>query len=67
MGVDQLSMSATYIPVMANLFSRLTRKDLDEYLKLVEDMCNTATGQEILDACTAWMAQKIPEFSEIAM
>ena len=67
MGVDQLSMSATYIPVMANLFSRLTRKDLDEYLKLVEDMCNTATGQEILDACTAWMSQKIPEFSEIAM
>ena len=67
MGVDQLSMSATYIPVMANLFSRLTRQDLDEYLKLVEDMCNTATGQEILDACTAWMAQKIPEFSEIAM
>lgn len=66
MGVDQLSMSATYIPVMANLFSRLTREDLDEYMKLVDDMGDGATGQEILDACEAWMAARIPEFGEIA-
>ncbi len=66
MGVDQLSMSATYIPVMANLFSRLTREDLDEYMKLVDGMGDGATGQEILDACEAWMAARIPEFCEIA-
>ena len=67
MGVDMLSMSATYIPLMSKLFSRLTRADLDDYLRTVEAMGDGASGSEILLACNKWMRTHIPDFDNIVL
>ena len=67
MGVDMLSMSATYIPLMSKLFSRLTRADLDDYLKTVEAMGNSATADEILAKCNEWMRTRIPDLDTIVI
>ena len=67
MGVDMLSMSATYIPLMAKLFARLTRTDLDDYLKTAESMGDGASAAEILVACDAWMRAHIPDLDNIVI
>ena len=67
MGVDMLSMSATYIPLMSKLFSRLTRADLDDYLKTVESMGDGASAAEILAKCNAWMRSRIPDLDNIVI
>jgi phosphotransferase system enzyme I (PtsI) len=67
MGVDELSMSATYIPVMSKLFSKLTRSDLDDYLKAVEPAVDDATAGEILAVCREWMERKIPDIANIVI
>ena len=67
MGVDVLSMSATYIPVMAKLFSRLTRADLDDYLKTVESMGDGVEASAILRRCEEWMHAKIPDLENIVI
>ena len=66
-GVDMLSMSATYIPVTSKLLSKLTRKDLDEYLHLVLDMGDDKTADEILEKCREWMHSKIPDLDNIVI
>ena len=67
MGVDMLSMSATYIPLMSKLFSRLTRTDLDDYLRTVEAMGAAATSDEILAKCNEWMRSRIPDLDTIVI
>lgn len=67
MGVDMLSMSATYIPLMSKLFSRLTRADLDDYLATVEAMGGGASAAEILAKCGEWMRAKIPDLDTIVI
>ena len=67
MGVDTLSMSATYIPVISKLLSRLTRADLDDYLKAAESMGDGATGRAVMDRCRQWMLAHIPDFGNIAI
>ncbi|MBQ3287826.1 MAG: phosphoenolpyruvate--protein phosphotransferase [Kiritimatiellae bacterium] len=67
MGADHLSMSATYIPVISKLLSRLTRDDLDGYLSAVEAMGDGATGREIMDCCRRWMLAHIPDLDNIAL
>ena len=65
MGADVLSMSGSYIPVMSKLFRRLSRADLDEYAALANGYDPGATGQEIFDACRAWMLSKIPDLDDL--
>ena len=67
MGINMLSMSATYIPVMSKLFSRLTRADLDELAKMVEDMGDDVSAEEVHSACRAWMKSKIFDFESIVL
>ena len=67
MGVDSLSMSATYIPVISKLLSRLTRADLDDYAARVAAEGDSATGGEIMDICRRWMLAHIPDFGNIAI
>ena len=64
LGVDTLSMSATFIPAMARILARLTRADLDEYAKVPEALPRGSTAQEIFDACHRWMVAKIPDLEE---
>ena len=64
LGVDTLSMSATFIPAMARLLARLTRADLDEYAKVPDALPRGSTAQEIFNACHRWMVAKIPDLEE---
>ena len=64
LGVDTLSMSATFIPAMARILARLTRADLDDYAKVPEALPRGSTAQEIFDACHRWMVAKIPDLEE---
>lgn len=65
LGIDMLSMSGTYIPVMAKLFRRLGRKDLSEYAALVDGMDGSSTAQDIFEACREWMERKIPDLDDL--
>ena len=64
LGVDTLSMSATFIPSMARLLARLTRADLDAYAKVPDALPRGSTAQEIFNACHRWMVAKIPDLEE---
>ena len=65
MGIDQLSMSATYIPVIAKVLRRLTRADLDEYAALANGMDSATTADERLLACRDWLLAKIPDLDDL--
>ena len=65
LGIDMLSMSGTYIPVMAKLFRRLSRKDLDEYAALVDGMDESCTAQDIFESCREWTERKIPDIDDL--
>ena len=67
MGADSLSMSANSIPVMAKIFSRLTRSDLDDYLATAEAGGDDATARSVLDRCRRWMLDHVPDFGNIAI
>ena len=67
MGVDILSMSATYIPVISAVLSRLTRADLDAYARIPVEMGNDVTAREIYDRCRAWLAEHVFDFENIVL
>ncbi len=64
LGVDSLSMSATYIPAMVKVLSHLTRADLDEYAKVPDSMPRDSRADEIFARCRAWLVAKVPEVEE---
>ncbi len=65
LGVDTLSMSATFIPTVARILASLTREDLNEYAKVPESLPLGVTATEIQIACRAWLESKLPELKEI--
>ena len=65
LGVDDLSMSSTFIPLMARILAKLTRADLDEYAKVPFSLGRTATEFEIREACRRWLVGKVPEFEDV--
>ena len=67
MGVDELSVSATYIPVLSKLLHRLSRADLDEYAKIPDSLGDGATGEEVFAACREWMAGRFPDLDNIIL
>ena len=67
MGATVLSMSATYIPVMSKIFSKLTREDLDDYRRTVEAAGDDHTAAELEAVCRDWMRARIPDFDNIVI
>ena len=65
MGVDMLSMSSTYIPLISKILGRLTRADLEEYAKVPDSLPPCVTAAEILDACHKFLVGKIPNLEDI--
>ena len=65
MGVDILSMSSTYIPLMSKLLSKLTREDLDEYANVPDSMPPGSTAADVFDACHRFLASRIPNLDDI--
>lgn len=67
MGATVLSMSATYLPVMSKVFSKLTRADLDEYARTVEAAGDDHTADELMTICRSWILSKIPDFDNFVI
>ena len=67
MGVDMLSMTATYIPMISKLLSRLTRADLVDYIQSVEALPDDSTGEEVFKACHQFLKSRIPDFDNIVI
>lgn len=67
MGVDVLSMSATYVPVMSKIFSKLTRADLNDYRRVVEEAGEDHTAAEIEAICREWVRAHIPDYDNIVL
>jgi phosphotransferase system enzyme I (PtsI) len=65
LGADVLSMSATYIPVMAKLLCRLTRSDLSECAALVTASTPQTTARAVLESAQAWLRGKIPDLDDL--
>ena len=66
LGVDALSMSPNYVPVLSATLSRLTRKDLDEYAKIPFSLPAGSSAAEIASACRKWLEAKAPGAVEAA-
>ncbi len=66
LGVDALSMSPNYVPVLSAALSRLTRKDLDEYAKIPFSLPAGSSAAEIASACRKWLEAKAPGAVEAA-
>jgi phosphotransferase system enzyme I (PtsI) len=64
MGVDSLSMSASYIKPVARLLAGLTRADLEEYAAFAGSLDDGKTAGEIYDACRNWLKSKVPDFGK---
>ena len=67
LGIDMLSMSATYIPVLSKLFSKLTREDLDDYARTILALGDDMTSEDIFAKCREWMHAKIPDLDNIVI
>lgn len=67
MGATVLSMSATYLPVMSKVFSKLTRADLDAYARAVEEAGDDHTADELMTICRDWIRAKIPDFDNFVI
>ena len=65
LGADSLSMSATYIPVMAKVLRRLSRADLDELQALLLDDEAGTTAREVFETARKWLYAKISGFDEL--
>ena len=65
MGVSELSMSASYIPVLRKVIGALTMDDLRELAKLAHDLCDGHSAAEIYSACRDYILSKVPRLEEI--
>jgi len=64
LGVESLSMSATYIPVISRVLAGLSRADLDEYAKVPESMPRGSTAGEIYAACREFLVARLPDLRD---
>ena len=65
MGITLLSMSATYIPVISKILSRLTRKDLDDYASFAAAQDPGTPASEMFELCRGFLEARIPDLDDI--
>lgn len=65
LGVTELSMSASYIPVLRKVLRELTSAELGEMADLARAMCATHSAADIYDACRDYIISKVPQLEEI--
>ena len=65
MGITLLSMSATYIPVISKILSRLTRKDLDDYASFAAAQDPGTPASEMFELCRGFLEERIPDLDDI--
>ena len=65
MGVTELSMGASYIPVLRKVLRALTMGELREMANQALAMGATSSAAEIYAACRAFILAKVPQLEEI--
>ena len=65
MGITLLSMSATYIPVISKILSRLTRRDLDDYAAFAASQDPGTPASEMFELCRGFLRDRIPDLDDI--
>ena len=65
MGITLLSMSATYIPVISKILSRLTRRDLDDYAAFAAAQDPGTPASEMFELCRGFLEDRIPDLDDI--
>ena len=65
MGITLLSMSATYIPVISKILSRLTRKDLDDFAAFAAAQDPGTPASEMFELCRGFLEDRIPDLDDI--
>lgn len=61
LGVDSLSLSASYIKPISKLLNNLSRQDLDEYASCLSEGRSGKTAAEVYDRCKNFLLTKVPE------
>ena len=65
LGVSELSMSASYIPVLRKVLRALTADELRELADRARAACADRTAAEIYALCRAYIIEKVPQLEEI--
>ena len=65
LGVRELSMSASYIPVLRKVLGALTRSDLQTLADRARAACADGSAAEIYALCRAYLVEKVPQLEEI--
>ncbi len=65
LGVHELSMSASYLPVLRKVLRALTSDEIREMADLARGYCRDRSAADIYAACRAYIISKVPQFEEI--
>ncbi len=65
LGVDTLSMCATFIPTVSRILAGLSRADLDEYAGVPSTLPPGSTAADAYDACRAWLMARLPDLKDV--
>ena len=65
LGVNELSMSAGFIPIVSRVFSSLSQSDARQLADEVRAMLDGSTAAEIYCHCRTFIRQRFPAFVEI--
>ncbi|MGN0847779.1 MAG: phosphoenolpyruvate--protein phosphotransferase [Kiritimatiellia bacterium] len=65
LGVRELSMSASYVPVLRKVLRALTIGEIREMAEMARAQCADHSAAEIYAACRSYIISKIPQLEEI--
>ncbi len=65
LGVHELSMSASYLPVLRKVLRALTSDEIREMADLARMLCKDRSAAEIYAACRTYIISKVPQLEEI--
>ena len=65
LGVTELSMSASYIPVLRKILRALTMNEIREMADLARAACADRSADEIYALCREYIISKVPQLEEI--
>ncbi len=65
LGVSELSMSASYLPVLRKVLRALSSGEIREMADLARTLCRDCSAAEIYAACRSYIISKVPQLEEI--
>ena len=65
LGVSELSMSASYIPVLRKVVRALTAAEIRDMAEMARRLCADRSAAEIYAACREYLVSRVPQLEEI--